>query len=76
MKKINILLLGSLITAHISHAQRALREEDLSYNPDVTIKKNDKDTSVNRKDNKTKGFFYKHETAFYRKDYTKFYKGL
>jgi hypothetical protein len=45
--------------------------------PDVKIRKNDKDTSVNRKDNKPKSpFLYKRETAFYRKDYTKLYKWL
>lgn len=44
--------------------------------PDSKIKKNDKDTSVNRKDNKPQGFFPKRETAFYRKDYTKLYKWL
>ena len=48
----------------------------LANAPDVKIKQHDKDTSVNRKDNKPKGFFYKRETAFYRKDYTKLYKWL
>jgi hypothetical protein len=48
----------------------------LAKDPDVKIKENDKDTSANRKDNKPKGIFYKRETAFYRKDYTKLYKWL
>ena len=48
----------------------------LANDPDIKIRKNDKDTSVNRKDNRPKGFFYKRETAFYRKDYTKLYKWL
>jgi hypothetical protein len=48
----------------------------LANDPDVKIKQNDKDTSVNRKDNQPKGVFYKRETAFYRKDYTKLYKWL
>jgi hypothetical protein len=48
----------------------------LARDPDVKIRKNDKDTSVNRKDNRPKGVFYKRETTFYRKDYTKLYKWL
>jgi hypothetical protein len=48
----------------------------LAKDPDVKIRKNDKDTSVNRKDNRPKEFFFKRETALYRKDYTKLYKWL
>jgi hypothetical protein len=36
----------------------------LANDPDVKIKKNDKDTSVNRKDNRPDSFFSKRETAF------------
>lgn len=48
----------------------------LAGDPDIKIRKNDKDTSVNRKDNRPKGFFYKRETALYKKEYTKLYKWL
>lgn len=48
----------------------------LVNDPDLRIRKNDKDTSVNRKDNTPNGFFNKREAVFYRKDYTKLYKWL
>jgi hypothetical protein len=48
----------------------------LARDPDVKIRKNDKDTSVNRKDNRPNSFFSKRETALYKKEYTKLYKWL
>lgn len=60
---------------------RRLNNGDLEFyrlanNPDPAIKKNDKDTSLNRKDNRPPGFFYKRETARYKKGYAKLYKWL